>query len=74
MHKLYTAVDKSLHRTRHGQIKVTHMTFFICWIKFNLMNTLHMNTEYVLVIFVNIIKKIKTFKKSDLILFLSMCV
>ncbi len=44
MHTLYTALDKSLHRTRRDQIKVTQ-DFSIRWIHLNLMNTLHINTE-----------------------------
>jgi len=40
MHKLFKAQDKSLHRTRHYKMKVTHKTFSFANSR-NLMNTLH---------------------------------
>lgn len=61
MHTLYTAVDKSLHRTRYDQIKITH-DFFICWIHLDLMNTLHMNTEYFPVFLSTSLKRLKLLK------------
>lgn len=45
IHKKYTALDKSLHKTRHDQIKEMHMSFSFHLIHLNLMNTLHINTE-----------------------------
>lgn len=55
MHTLYKALGKSLHRSRGDRTEVTQLFHLLD--SLNLMNTLHTDTEYFPVIFVNVIKK-----------------